>query len=80
MKRKDRWKEKSSGLFDGIQINNPERDKAWAAFIKRKDVKEWAVDVDGFPLNNFYDVWCIAWSKGWDTGWEQHNIKEMENK
>ena len=69
MKRKD-MREMNTGLFDDIQINNLDRDKAWAAFIKRKDVKAWAVDVDGFPLNNFYDVWCIAWSKGWDKGWK----------
>ncbi len=66
--RKD-IREMDSGLFDDIQINNPARDKAWAEFISRKDVKDWAVD--GFPLNNFYDVWCIAWSKGWDIGFEQ---------
>jgi hypothetical protein len=70
MKRKELWKEDKSGLFDDIQISNPKRDKAWEAFIKRKDVKDWAVDKDGFPLNGFYDVWCIAWSKGWDTGWK----------
>lgn len=73
--RKD-IREMDMGLFDDIQINNPERDKAWAAFIKRKDVKNWAVDVDGFPLNNFYDVWCIAWSKGWDVGYAA-NQKEQ---
>ena len=70
MKRKELWKQDKSGLFDDIQISNPIRDKAWGAFIKRKDVKTWAVDKDGFPLNGFYDVWCIAWSKGWDTGWK----------
>ena len=69
MKRSD-IREMNTGLFDDIQINNPDRDKAWAAFIKRKDVKNWAVDRDGFPFNGFYDVWCIAWSKGWDKGWK----------
>jgi hypothetical protein len=69
MKRSD-IREMSTGIFDDIQIDNPERDKAWAAFIKRKDVKTWAVDVDGFPFNNFYDVWCIAWSKSWDNGFK----------
>ena len=69
MKRSD-IREMDTGLFDDIQINNLNRDKAWAAFIKRKDVKSWAVDRNGFPLNGFYDVWCIAWSKGLDKGWE----------
>lgn len=68
--RKDLWEDEKTGLFDDIQIDNPARDKAWAAFIKRKDVAVWAVDKDGFPLNGFYDVWCIAWSKGWDAGYE----------
>ena len=52
MKRSD-IREMDTGLFDDIQINNPDRDKAWAAFIKRKDVEAWAVDRDGFPLNGF---------------------------
>ena len=68
-KRKD-LREMDTGLFDDVQISNPARDKAWEAFIKRKDVKSWAVDKEGFPLNGFYDVWCIAWGKGWDTGYE----------
>ena len=69
MKRSD-LREMNTGLFDDIQINNPDRDRAWAAFIKRKDVKNWAVDRDGFPFNGFYDVWCIAWDKGWNKGWD----------
>lgn len=68
-KRKD-LREMNTGLFDDVQISNPTRDKAWEAFIKRKDVANWAVDKEGFPLNGFYDVWCIAWSKGWDAGYE----------
>ena len=68
--RKDLWEDGTTGLFSNVQIENPDRDKAWAAFIKRKDVESWAVDKDGFPLNGFYDVWCIAWSKGWDKGWK----------
>jgi len=67
MKRSD-LREMDTGLFDDVQINNPDRDKAWEVFIRRKDVAGWAVDKEGFPLNGFYDVWCIAWSKGWDTG------------
>jgi hypothetical protein len=66
-KRRKDLREMNTGLFDDIQISNPARDKAWEAFIKRKDVAGWAVDKEGFPLNGFYDVWCIAWSKGWDT-------------
>jgi Asp-tRNA(Asn)/Glu-tRNA(Gln) amidotransferase A subunit family amidase len=62
-KRRKDLREMNTGLFDDIQINNPDRDKAWEAFIKRKDVEGWAVDKEGFPLNGFYDVWCIAWSK-----------------
>jgi len=62
-KRRKDLREMNTGLFDDIQINNPDRDKAWEAFIKRKDVAGWAVDKEGFPLNGFYDVWCIAWSK-----------------
>ena len=69
-KRRKDLRKMDTGLFDDVQINNPTRDKAWEAFIKRKDVASWAVDKDGFPLNGFYDVWCIAWSKGWDTGYE----------
>jgi hypothetical protein len=71
-KRKD-LREMNTGLFDDVHISNPARDKAWEAFIKRKDVAGWAVDKEGFPLNGFYDVWCIAWSKGWDTGYEAQN-------
>lgn len=75
MQRKD-MREMNTGLFDTIQINNPARDKAWEAFIKRKDVEAWAVDKTGFPLNGFYDVWCIAWDKGWDAGWEGHGTTD----
>jgi hypothetical protein len=76
-KRKD-LREMDTGLFDDVQISNPARDKAWEAFIKRKDVAGWAVDKEGFPLNGFYDVWCIAWSKGWDTGYEAQNKRLYE--
>ena len=74
-KRKD-LRKMSTGLFGDVQISNPARDKAWEAFIKRKDVAGWAVNKEGFPLNGFYDVWCIAWSKGWDTGADR--IAELE--
>jgi hypothetical protein len=79
MKRSD-IREMDTGLFDDIQINNPDRDKAWAAFIKRKDVEAWAVDRDGFPLNGFYDVWCIAWSKGWDGRHKKMKHRKMSEQ
>jgi hypothetical protein len=69
-KRRKDLREMDTGLFDDVQINNPDRDKAWEAFIKRKDVEGWAVDKEGFPLNGFYDVWCVAWSKGWDKAFD----------
>ena len=59
------------GLWDDIPINNPARDKAWEAFIKRKDVKAHMKDVDDFkfPLGRgFYDLWCLAWHRAWDAG------------
>ena len=78
-KRRKDLREMNTGLFDDIQINNPDRDKAWEAFIKRKDVAGWAVDKEGFPLNGFYDVWCIAWSKGWDKAfdWQTEILKKQ---
>jgi len=78
-KRRKDLREMDTGLFDDVQINNPDRDKAWEAFIKRKDVEGWAVDKEGFPLNGFYDVWCIAWSKGWDKAfdWQTEVIKKQ---
>ncbi len=55
-----------------IQIQNKDRDAAWAAFIKRKDVQEFFKDKDDmfkFPLQHgWYEVWCQAWDKGWDAG------------
>ena len=60
------------GLFDDIPINNPERDKAWEAFIKRKDVKAVMKGKEDFkfPLDGAYDLWCIAWEKAWVKGFE----------
>jgi hypothetical protein len=78
-KRRKDLREMDTGLFDDVQINNPDRDKAWEAFIKRKDVEGWAVDKEGFPLNGFYDVWCVAWSKGWDKAfdWQTEILKKQ---
>jgi hypothetical protein len=60
-------------MFDDIPINNPERDKAWAAFIKRKDVKALMKNKSDFkfPLDGSYDLWCIAWAKAWDVGFQE---------
>ena len=60
------------GLFDDIPINNTERDKAWEAFIKRKDVKAMMKGKEDFkfPLDGSYDLWCIAWEKAWVKGFE----------
>ena len=62
----------SKGLFDNVPIVNKERDEAWAAFIRRKDVKElmsFADDEFGFPLGGgYYNLWCIVWAKARDTG------------
>jgi hypothetical protein len=59
----------SEGLFDDVPLLNKERDKAWEAFIKRKDVNAMFKDGFNFPLNGgFYDLWCICWAKAWDKG------------
>lgn len=60
------------GIFDDIPIANPARDKAWAAFIKRKDVKAMMKGSEKFkfPLNGAYDVWSVAWNLAWDEGFK----------
>jgi len=63
---------------------NPDRDKAWAAFIKRKDVKAMMKDKEDFkfPLDGSYDLWCIVWEKAWREGfydgWETAGGKIRE--
>ena len=59
-----------TGLFDDVPSNDPKRDKAWAAFITRKDVKAMMKDKEDFkfPLDGSYDLWCIAWEKAWREG------------
>lgn len=59
-------------MLDNVPITNTERDKAWAAFIKRKDVKAMMRSKGDFefPLDGSYDLWCIAWAKAWDAGFQ----------
>ena len=58
------------GLFDDVPISNPDRDQAWGAFIKRRDVKAMMKNKKDFkfPLDGSYDLWCIAWEKAWADG------------
>ncbi len=68
--------EADEGLFDNVPLANRERDRAFEAFIKRKDVKAMFSDGFPFPLNRgYYDFWCIVWAKAWDKGfkigWEE---------
>lgn len=59
----------TEGLFDDVPLANKERDRAWEAFIKRKDARAMFTDGFEFPLNRgFYDLWCICWAKAWDKG------------
>jgi hypothetical protein len=62
----------SEGLFDDVPLLNKERDKAWEAFIKRKDVKALMKNKGDFkfPLDGSYDLWCICWAKAWDKGFD----------
>lgn len=57
--------------YENIPITNPARDRAWEAFIKRKDVNALFRQNDEFkfPLSReFYDMWCLCWAKAWDAG------------
>ncbi len=74
------------GLLDDIPIYNQARDKAWEAFIKRKDVKhlvEHGLFDKGFPLyGGYYELWCQAWDRAWTAGfkdgWDSgHNWAEL---
>ena len=60
----------SEGLFDDVPLCNKERDKAWEAFIKRKDAKNLFSEKGfEFPVNpGYYDLWGICWAKAWDKG------------
>ncbi len=46
--------EVDEGLFDDVPLANRERDRAFEAFIKRKDVKAMFSDGFPFPLNRGY--------------------------
>jgi hypothetical protein len=77
--------EEDEGLFDDVPLANRERDRAFEAFIKRKDVKAMFSDGFPFPLNRgYYDFWCIVWAKAWDkgfhAGWEQRGKHDKERK
>jgi len=82
MYQKDKGSKK--GLFDDVPLVNPDRDKAWAAFIKRKDVKAMMKGKEDFkfPLDGSYDLWCIAWEKAWREGfyegWKEAGGKTRE--
>ena len=76
------------GLLDDIPIYNQARDKAWGAFIKRKDVKhlvKHGLYDKGFPLyGGYYELWCQAWDRAWTAGfhdgWDSgHNWAELMN-
>jgi hypothetical protein len=64
----------AKGLLDDIPIHNKARDKAWAAFIKRMDVKHLVthgVFDKGFPLyGGYYELWCQAWERAWTAGFK----------
>ena len=53
------------GLFDDIPISDPKRDKAWAAFIRRKDVKTMMKHKEefAFPIDGSYDLGLIVTGK-----------------
>jgi hypothetical protein len=75
------------GLLDDIPIYNIARDKAWEAFIKRKDVKKSGMFGQGFPVQQgYYELWCQAWHRAWDAGfhdgWKSGHdwVKLMNNK
>jgi len=59
------------GLLDDIPIYNKARDKAWEAFIKRKDVKKSGMFSQGFHLEReYYELWCQAWDRAWTAGFK----------
>jgi hypothetical protein len=64
----------SDGMFDDVPLMNKARDKAWKAFIKRKNAATLFTDDKDFkfPLNGgFYAMWCVCWAKAWDAGFHK---------
>jgi hypothetical protein len=64
----------SDGMFDDVPLMNKARDKAWEAFIKRKNAATLFTDDKDFkfPLNGgFYAMWCVCWAKAWDAGFHK---------
>jgi hypothetical protein len=82
----------TKGFLDDIPIYNIARDKAWEAFIKRKDVKhlvKHGLFDKGFPLyGGYYELWCQAWDRAWtdgfksgyDSGWESCKLMAKKTK
>jgi phage terminase large subunit-like protein len=80
------------GFLDDIPIHNIARDKAWEAFIKRKDVKhlvKHGLFDKGFPLyGGYYELWCQAWDRAWtdgfksgyDSGWASCKLMAKKTK
>lgn len=68
-------------MLDEIQINNPARDKAWEAWIKRKDVQMYMKSKSDFkfPLDGSYETWVTAWSKAWDAGFQEGCNAKLED-
>ena len=77
----------AKGLWDDIPLKNIDRDKAWEAFIKRKDVKTMFEMEEGsefkFPLGGcYYDLWCLCWHRAWTKGYEagaKCNLEDNQN-
>ena len=72
----------NKGLLDDVPLCNKERDKAWEAFIKRKDVRQMFLNDKefSFPLNSgYYDLWSISWAKAWDKGFHTA-IEKLKDK
>jgi hypothetical protein len=56
-------------MLDDIPIQNAARDKAWEAFIKRKNIDGLFPQEFKFPLDRgYYELWCQCWSKAWNAG------------
>jgi hypothetical protein len=69
--------------LDDIPIHDKARDKAWEAFIKRKDVKAYFKGEPdfNFPLERgWYELWCQSWHRAWDNGFKQGYEAKKENK